>query len=145
MQKRRKKKRIERKPGPRKHDRIHSSKKKRKMSYDKDGKPLTNTARLNVSTEKKKEPKPRLDNYSRLEVSAEKKEKERIERKTGPRKHDRIHSSKKKRKMSYDKDGKPLTNTARLNVSTEKKKEPKPRLDNFSRLEVSVEGKKKTE
>ena len=47
------------------------------MSYDKDGKPLTNTARLNVSTEKKKEPKPRLDNYSRLEVSAEKKEKKK--------------------------------------------------------------------
>ena len=139
VERKEKKERFERKPGPRKHDRIHSSKKKRKMSYDKDGKPLTNTARLNVSTEKKKEPKPRLDNYSRLEVSAEKKEKERIERKTGPRKHDRIHSSKKKRKMSYDKDGKPLTNTARLNVSTEKKKEPKPRLDNFSRLEVSID------
>ena len=138
-----KKERVERKAGSRKHDRIHSSKKKRKMSYDKDGKPLTNTARLNVSTEKKKEPKPRLDNISRLEISAEKKKKERVERKPGSRKHDRIHSSKKKRKMSYDKDGKPLTNTARLNVSTEKKKEKKERLDNFSKLEVSVEGKKK--
>ena len=138
-----KKERVERKPGSRKHDRIHSSKKKRKISYDKDGKPLTNTARLNVSTEKKKPPRERLVNYSRLEVSVEGKKKEKIERKPTSRKHERVLSSKKKRKISYDKDGKPLTNTARLNVSTEKKKPPRERLDNYSRLEVSVEGKKK--
>ena len=138
-----KKPRLERKPGSRKHDRIHSSKKKRKISYDKDGKPLTNTARLNVSTEKKKPPRERLDNLSKLDISVEGKKKPRLERKPGSRKHDRIHSSKKKRKISYDKDGKPLTNTARLNVSTEKKKPPRERLDNYSRLEVSVEGKKK--
>jgi hypothetical protein len=138
-----KKERVERKPGSRKHDRIHSSKKKRKISYDKDGKPLTNTARLNVSTEKKKPKKERLDNLSKLEISVEGKKKERIERKPGSRKHDRIHSSKKKRKISYDKDGKPLTNIARLNVSTEKKKEKRERLDNHSQLEVSVEGKRK--
>ena len=138
-----KKERVERKPGSRKHDRIHSSKKKRKISYDKDGKPLTNTARLNVSTEKKKPPRERLVNYSRLEVSVEGKKKEKIERKPTSRKHERVLSSKKKRKISYDKDGKPLTNTARLNVSIEKKKPPRERLDNYSRLEVSVEGKKK--
>ena len=138
-----KKERVERKPGSRKHDRIHSSKKKRKISYDKDGKPLTNTARLNVSTEKKKPPRERLDNLSKLDISVEGKKKPRLERKPGSRKHDRIHSSKKKRKISYDKDGKPLTNTARLNVSTEKKKPPRERLVNYSRLEVSVEGKKK--
>ena len=137
------KERIERKPGSRKHDRIHSSKKKRKISYDKEGKPLTNTARLNVSTEKKKPKKERLDNLSKLDISVEGKKKERIERKPGSRKHDRIHSSKKKRKISYDKDGKPLTNIARLNVSTEKKKEKRERLDNHSQLEVSVEGKRK--
>ena len=138
------KKSIERVPGPRKHDRIHSSK-KRKLSLDKDGKPLKNTARLNVSTEKKKEPRKRLDNFSRLEVSVEGKKKKSIERVPGPRNHDRIHSSKKKRKVSLDKDGKPLTNTARLNVSTERKKAPRERLENFSRLEISVEGKKKKE
>ena len=137
-----KKERIERKPGSRKHERIHSSK-KRKLSLDKDGKPLKNTARLNVSTEKKKKPRERLDNLSKLDISVEGKKKKSVERKPGPRKHDRIHSSKKKRKVSLDKDGKPLTNTARLNVSTEKKKAPRPRLENFSRLEVSVEGKKK--
>ena len=138
------KKSIERVPGPRKHDRIHSSK-KRKLSLDKDGKPLKNTARLNVSTEKKKEPRKRLDNFSRLEVSVEGKKKKSIERVPGPRNHDRIHSSKKKRKVSLDKDGKPLTNIARLNVSTERKKAPRERLENFSRLEISVEGKKKKE
>jgi hypothetical protein len=93
------------------------------MSYDKDGKPLTNTARLNVSTEKKKGPKPRLDNFSRLEVSVEgKKKKESIERKPGSRKHDRVLSSKKKRKESYDSEGNLLTNTTRLSVGFEKNK-----------------------
>ena len=137
-----KKEKVERKPGSRTHERLYSSK-KRKLSYDKDGKPLKNTARLNVSTEKKKQPKERLNNISRLEISAEKKKKEKPQRKPGSRKHDRVLSSKKKRKVSLDKYGKPLTNTARLNVSTEKKKPPRERLDNLSKLDISVEGKKK--
>ena len=137
-----KKEKVERKPRSRTHERLCSSK-KRKLSYDKDGKPLKNTARLNVSTEKKKPPRERLNNISRLEISEERKKKEKPQRKPGSRKHERIHSSKKKRKVSLDKYGKPLTNTARLNVSTEKKKPPRERLDNLSKLEISVEGKKK--
>ena len=77
---------------------------------------------MNVSTEKKKEKRERLDNHSRLEVSVEGKKKERIERKPGSRKHDRVLSSKKKRKISYDSEGKPLTNTSRLKVGFENNK-----------------------
>ena len=140
---RKKKERTERKPEPRNHERVYSSKKKRKISLDKYGKPISNTARLNVNTERKKEPKERLNNISRLEVSEERKKKERIERKPGSRKHERVYSSKKKRKVSLDKYGKPITNTSKLNVDVSTKKEPKERLENRSRLEVSVERKKK--
>ena len=134
---------IERKPEPRQHDRVTSSKKKRKVSLDKYGKPITNTSRVNIDTSKKKAPKERLDNISRLEISAEKKKKTSIERKPEPRQHERVTSSKKKRKVSLDKYGKPLTNTSRVNINTLKKKEQKERMVNRSRLEISVEGKKK--
>ena len=134
---------IERKPEPRQHDRVTSSKKKRKVSLDKYGKPITNTSRVNIDTSKKKAPKERLDNISRLEISAEKKKKTSIERKPEPRQHERVTSSKKKRKVSLDKYGKPLTNTSRVNINTSKKKEQKERMENRSRLEISVEGKKK--
>jgi hypothetical protein len=93
-----------------------------------------------VDTSKKKAPKERLENRSRLEVSAEKK-KERIGRQVEPRKHSRIHSSKK-RKLSVDSEGRPLPNTSRKNIDTSKKKAPKERLENRSRLEVSAEKKK---
>ena len=139
---RKKKEKIERQPESRKHERVISSKKKRKVSLDKYGKPLTNTSRVNIDTSKKKAPKERLENTARLEVSAERKKKERIERKPESRKHERVISSKKKRKVSLDKYGKPLTNTSRVNIDTSKKKAPKERLENRSRLEVSAEKKK---
>ena len=138
---RKKKEKMGRQPESRKHERVVSSKKKRKVSLDKYGKPLTNTSRVNIDTSKKKAPKERLENTSRLEVSVGKK-KERIGRKPESRKHERVTSSKKKRKVSLDKYGKPLTNTSRVNIDTSKKKAPKERLENRSRLEVSV-GKKK--
>ena len=140
---RKRKEKIERQPESRKHERVVSSKKKRKVSLDKYGKPLTNTSRVNIDTSKKKAPKERLENTARLEVSAERKKKERIERKPESRKHERVISSKKKRKVSLDKYGKPLTNTSRVNIDTSKKKAPKERLENRSRLEVSAERKGK--
>ena len=140
---RKRKEKIERQPESRKHERVISSKKKRKVSLDKYGKPLTNTSRVNIDTSKKKAPKERLENTARLEVSAERKKKERIERKPESRKHERVISSKKKRKVSLDKYGKPLTNTSRVNIDTSKKKAPKERLENRSRLEVSAERKGK--
>ena len=136
------KEKIERKPESRKHERVYSSKKKRKVSLDKYGKPITNTSRLNVDTSKKKAQKERLENRTRLEVSQERKKKEIIQRKPEPRKHSRYHSSKKK-KLSVDKDGKPIPNTSRLNVDTSKKKAQKERLENRAKLEVSAERKKK--
>ena len=140
---RKRKEKIERQPESRKHERVISSKKKRKVSLDKYGKPLTNTSRVNIDTSKKKAPKERIENTARLEVSAERKKKERIERKPESRKHERVISSKKKRKVSLDKYGKPLTNTSRVNIDTSKKKAPKERLENRSRLEVSAERKGK--
>ena len=139
------KEKYERKPESRKHERITSSKKKRKVSLDKYGKPLTNTSRVNIDTSKKKEKKERLDNISRLEISEERKSKNKYERKPESRKHERIHSSKKKRKVSLDKYGKPLTNTSRVNIDTSTKKKPKDRIENRSRLEVSVVKKEKKE
>ena len=136
------KEKYERKPESRKHERVISSKKKRKVSLDKYGKPITNTSRLNVDTSKKKEKKERLDNISRLEINEERKSKEKVTRQPESRKHERVTSSKKKRKVSLDKYGKPLTNTSRINIDTSSKKAPKDRLENRSRLEVSV-GKKK--
>ena len=138
---RKRKERIERQPEPRKHERVLSSKKKRKVSLDKYGKPLTNTSRVNIDTSKKKAPKERLENTSRLEISVGKK-KEKIERRPESRKHERVLSSKKKRKVSLDKYGKPLTNTSRVNIDTSKKKAPKERLENRARLEVSTEKKR---
>ena len=137
-----KKKSVERKIVPRINERIHSSKKKRKESLDKYGKPLTNISRVNINTSKKKPPKERLENTSRLEISAERKKKKRIERKPESRKH-RRYSSSKKRKLSVDSEGRPLPNTKRLNIDTSKKKEPKERLENRARLEISAERKKK--
>ena len=136
---------IERKPEPRQHDRVTSSKKKRKVSLDKYGKPITNTSRVNIDTSKKKVPKERLDNISRLEISAEKKNKKSIERKPEPRQHERVTSSKKKRKVSLDKYGKPLTNTSRVNIDTSKKKAPKERMENRSRLEINIQVVKRKE
>jgi hypothetical protein len=83
------KEKIERKPEPRQYVRVTSSKKKRKVSLDKNGKPLTNTSRVNIDTSKKKSPKDRMDNISRLDISAKKKKKKAIERKLEPRQHER--------------------------------------------------------
>ena len=136
----RKKKKVQRKTRSRSHERVFSSKKKRKVILDKYGKPITNTSKKYVNTSKKKEPKERLENRSRLEVSVERKKK-KVQRKTKSRSHSRIQSSTK-RKLSVDSEGNPLSNTRRLNVDTSKKKEKKERLPNTSRLEVSVEKKK---
>ena len=92
---------------------------KKKLRMDIYGKPLTNTSRVNIDTSKKKAPKERLENTSRLEISVGKK-KEKIERRPESRKHERVLSSKKKRKVSLDKYGKPLTNTSRVNYSISK-------------------------
>ena len=136
----RKKKKVQRKTRSRSHERVFSSKKKRKVILDRYGKPITNTSKKYVNTSKKKEPKERLENRSRLEVSVERKKK-KVQRKTKSRSHSRIQSSTK-RKLSVDSEGNPLSNTRRLNVDTSKKKEKKERLPNTSRLEVSVEKKK---
>ena len=136
----RKKKKVQRKTKSRTHERVFSSKKKRKVILDEYGKPITNTSKKYVNTSKKKEPKERLENRSRLEVSVERKKK-KVQRKTKSRSHSRIQSSTK-RKLSVDSEGNPLSNTRRLNVDTSKKKEKKERLPNTSRLEVSVEKKK---
>ena len=136
----RKKKKVQRKTRSRSHERVFSSKKKRKVILDKYGKPITNTSKKYVNTSKKKEPKERLENRSRLEVSVERKKK-KVQRKTKSRSHSRIQSSTK-RKLSVDSEGNPLSNTRRLDVDTSKKKEKKERLPNTSRLEVSVEKKK---
>jgi hypothetical protein len=133
-----KREKIERKPGKRSHERIYSSGKK-KLVLDEYGQPLKNTSRLDVSTEKKKPKRERLDNISRLEVNMKSPKKERPQRIPGSRKHERIHSSKKKRKQSYDSEGRPLTNTIRLNVDTSKKKPKRERLDNISKLDVSLD------
>ena len=140
---RKSKNKYERKPESRKHERIHSSKKKRKVSLDKYGKPLTNTSRVNIDTSTKKKPKDRIENRTRLEVSVGKKEKKEG-RKPSSRQHKR-YSSEKKKRISVDSQGKPLTNTSRLNVDTSTKKQPKERLENRSRLEVSVGKKEKKE
>ena len=91
---------------------------------DKDGKPLANTSRKNIDTSTKKKPRERLENRARLEISAERKEKEIIRREVSPRRNIRIKSVKKK-KLSLDKDGKPLPNTKRINVDTSSKKKLK--------------------
>ena len=136
------KKSIGRKVEPRINERIPSVK-KRKITLDKDGKPLANTSRKNIDTSTKKKPRERLENRARLEISAERKEKEIIRREVSPRKNVRIKSVKKK-KLSLDKDGKPLPNTKRINIDTSsKKKAPKERLKNTSRKEVSVKSKSK--
>ena len=134
------KEKNEKKPEARKPVRITSNKKKREVSLDKYGKPITNTSRVNIDTSTKKAPKERLENRSSLDISVGKK-KPRPERKTSSRKHT-IYSSEKKKKRSVDSKGKPLTNIARLNIDTSTKKAPKERLENRSRLEISV-GKKK--
>ena len=140
---RKSKNKYERKPESRKHERIHSSKKKRKVSLDKYGKPLTNTSRVNIDTSTKKKPKDRIENRSRLEVSVGKKEKKEG-RKPSPRQHKR-YSSEKKKRLSVDSQGRPLANTYRVNIDTSTKKKPKDRLENRSRLEVSVGKKEKKE
>ena len=125
---------------PRKNIRLYSNE-KRRISLDKDGKPLKNTSRININTSKKKEPKERLENRARREISVGSKKKKSIGRKIGPRENIRL-SSKKKRKITLDKDGKPLKNTSRINIDTSKKKEPKERLENRGRREISVKKNK---
>ena len=137
-----KEKKEGRKPSSRQHKR-YSSEKKKRISVDSQGKPLTNTSRLNVDTSTKKQPKERLENRSRLEVSVGKKEKKEG-RKPSSRKH-RKYSSEKKKRISVDSQGRPLTNTSRLNIDTSTKKKPKDRIENRSRLEVSVGKKEKKE
>ena len=140
---RKKKEKIERKPEDRIYVRLCSSKKKKKPILDEKGQPIPNTSRINIDTSKKKEKKERLENRSRLEVSVERKKKEKIIRKSRSRTHERLCSSKKRKGPALDKNGQPIPNTSRININTSKKKEPKERLENRSRLEVSVERKKK--
>ena len=138
-------------PGPREHQRIYSSKKKKKQIYDSDGKPLTNTRRLNDSTEKKsKKPEgQRLPNYSRLETSEEKNKKDyRSVREASPRKNERIISNKNNRKQNYDKQGRPISKVERLNTSTEKNNEYVKKLDfneNILKDRYNIPQKTKTE
>ena len=136
-------------PEGRKHETIlFNARKKRKQSYDSQGKPLTNTRRLNVSEERDKE-KPEgtgLSNYTRIESSVENSHKEeKYTREPGERKHEVLISNPKKKRQSYDKNGKPLTNTVRLNVSHDKPKKSHEgqRLSNYTRIESSVEKPKK--
>ena len=137
-----KEKKEGRKPSSRQHKR-YSSEKKKRISVDSQGRPLTNTSRLNVDTSTKKKPKDRLENRSRLEVSVGKKEKKEG-RKPSSRQH-RKYSSEKKKRISVDSQGRPLANTSRVNIDTSTKKKPKDRLENRSRLEVSVGKKEKKE
>ena len=130
---RKSKNKYERKPESRKHERIHSSKKKRKVSLDKYGKPLTNTSRVNIDTSTKKKPKDRIENRSRLEVSVGKKEKKEG-RKPSSRRHSKISSEKKKR-ISLDSQGKPLTNVNRLRVGYEKGQVKYAQLEDFDKYE----------
>ena len=130
---RKSKNKYERKPESRKHERIHSSKKKRKVSLDKYGKPLTNTSKVNIDTSTKKKPKDRIENRSRLEVSVGKKEKKEG-RKPSSRRHSKISSEKKKR-ISLDSQGKPLTNVNRLRVGYEKGQVKYAQLEDFDKYE----------
>jgi len=138
-------------PGVREHQRIYSSKKKKKQVYDSEGKPLTNTRRLNDSAEKKsKKPEgQRLPNYSRLETSEDKKKNDyRPVRETSPRENERINSNKKDRKPNYDSQGRPISNAERLNVSAEKNKEYVKKLDfneNINKNKYNIPQKTKTE
>ena len=129
----RKKKKVQRKTKSRSHSRIQSST-KRKLSVDSEGNPLSNTRRLDVDTSKKKEKKERLPNTSRLEVSAEKK-KQKAEIKTRPRRHSRISSSPRKRKISYDEEGKPITNVNRLRVGIQYGRVKYAQIEDFDKYE----------
>ena len=129
----RKKKKVQRKTKSRSHSRIQSST-KRKLSVDSEGNPLSNTRRLNVDTSKKKEKKERLPNTSRLEVSVEKK-KQKAEIKTRPRRHSRISSSPRKRKISYDEEGKPITNVNRLRVGIQYGRVKYAQIEDFDKYE----------
>ena len=129
----RKKKKVQRKTKSRRHSRIQSST-KRKLSVDSEGNPLSNTRRLNVDTSKKKEKKERLPNTSRLEVSVEKK-KQKAEIKTRPRRHSRISSSPRKRKISYDEEGKPITNVNRLRVGIQYGRVKYAQIEDFDKYE----------
>ena len=129
----RKKKKVQRKTKSRSHSRIQSST-KRKLSVDSEGNPLSNTRRLNVDTSKKKEKKERLPNTSRLEVSVEKK-KQKAEIKTRPRRHSRISSSPRKRKISYDEEGKPITNVNRLRVGIQYGRIKYAQIEDFDKYE----------
>ena len=136
-------------PEGRKHETIlFNARKKRKQSYDSQGKPLTNTRRLNDSQEsiKEKSEERRLSNYIRIESSVENTHREEKHiREPGERRHEVLISNPKKKRKSYDKNGKPLTNTMRLNDSQETPKKPYEgqRLSNYTRIESSVEKKKK--
>ena len=129
----RKKKKVQRKTKSRSHSRIQSST-KRKLSVDSEGNPLSNTRRLDVDTSKKKEKKERLPNTSRLEVSVEKK-KQKAEIKTRPRRHSRISSSPRKRKISYDEEGKPITNVNRLRVGIQYGRVKYAQIEDFDKYE----------
>ena len=129
----RKKKKVQRKTKSRSHSRIQSST-KRKLSVDSEGNPLSNTRRLDVDTSKKKEKKERLPNTSRLEVSVEKK-KQKAEIKTRPRRHSRISSSPRKRKISYDEEGNPITNVNRLRVGIQYGRVKYAQIEDFDKYE----------
>ena len=138
-------------PDVREHQRIYSSRKKKKQIYDSEGKPLTNIRRLNDSTEKKsKKPEgERLPNYSRLETSGEKKKKDyQPIREISPRKNERIDSSKKERKQNYDSQDRSINNMGRLNASPEKNNKYVKKLDfdeNIIKDRYNIPQKTKTE
>ena len=116
----------ERKPELRKHERIYSSKKKKRQNYDSEGKPLTNIMRLDDSVERKnkKNNEPRLPNFSRYEDYNIKREKdnEEIRRPIVPRLNEILTSGKKKRKEFFVNEVKAIDNVGRINVNKEKNK-----------------------
>jgi hypothetical protein len=128
-----KKQKEGRKPSSRKHYRYSSSKKKR-ISVDSKGRPLTNTSRVNIDTSTKKAPKERVENRSRLEVSVEKKKQKEV-RKTSSRKHSKIQIIKNNRKESLDKDGNPITNVNRLRVGIKQGRVKYAQLEDFDKYE----------
>ena len=118
---------------PRRHSKIHSSK-KRKSLVDEYGKPIANTSRINIDTSSKKEKKERLENRKSIEISVGKKKKQEG-RKTSSRRHSRIESGKKKRMQSYDEDGNLITNVSRLRVGIEKGKVIYAQKEDFDKYE----------
>ena len=107
------------------------------FKYGQKGTPTTNLYTQKTTDIKK----PDFSKYYSVDKNkkqkGKKEKKEKMERKPGRRSHERIYSNTK-RKLSLDEDGKPLKNTSRLEVSTEKKKPKRERLPNIGRLEIDA-------